>query len=59
MPVFIVEVWNIDEDIEDVRANIVSILIGQFLIIMADVQLSDKVKEIRLFNFGVVCEVIE
>ena len=26
---------------------------------MANVQLGDKVKEIGLFNFGVVCEVIE
>lgn len=37
MPVLVVEVGDVDEDVEDIRADIVLALVRQFLIVMADV----------------------
>ena len=59
MPIFIIEVRNINKDIQDIWANIVFVLIGKFLVIMSDVEFSDKVEEVYLFYFGVGGKVIE
>jgi hypothetical protein len=59
MPVFVVEIGYIDEYIEDIRADIIFALIGQLLVVVADVELGDQVEQVGLLDFGVVGEVVE
>jgi hypothetical protein len=59
MSIFVIQVWYIDEYIEDVRADIVFVLIWQLLIVMCDVEFGYKVKKVDFFYFAGVGEMIE
>ena len=59
VPVLVVEVGDVDEDVEDVGADVVLALVGQLLVVVADVQLGDQVEEVGLLDLGVVGEVVE
>lgn len=59
VPVLIVEVRYVDKDIQDIRADIISVLVCEFFVVVANVQLGDEVEEISLFDFGVIGEMIE
>jgi hypothetical protein len=59
MPIFVVEVGDVDEDVQHVRTNVVLQLVWQFFIVVSDVQFGDEVEKIDLLELAVVRQVVE